>query len=81
MVSSVTFAINNYFMEHLEAWALDTATFKPMDNTFFIRPHSPQVFNNFLRHTRVDNVHPTTQFKTKREKECHLPFLGIDIYR
>jgi hypothetical protein len=71
-----TMGITNWFMAHLEAWELNTATLKTLDNKFLIRPHVPHEFDNVLCYIRANRNHPNTQSTTKRKKRGHLLFLG-----
>jgi hypothetical protein len=50
-----------------------------LDDTFFILPHGPKKLEEFLNH--FNGLHRNIQFTMETEKEGHLPFLDIDIYR
>jgi hypothetical protein len=72
-------------MENFEDRALQQATRKPLcsfryvDDTFVIWPHGPKKLEEFLDH--LNGLHRNIQFTMETEKEHHLPFLDIDIYR
>ncbi|GFG37926.1 hypothetical protein Cfor_07414 [Coptotermes formosanus] len=85
MGSPLSPVIANFFMEDFEERALQQATLKPlcwfryMDDTFVIWPHGPINLEEFLERLYV--LHRNIQFTMETEKEDHLPFLDIDIYR
>jgi hypothetical protein len=70
-------------MEDFEKKATEQATHKPLCwfryvyHTFVIWPHDQEKLTEFLEHLTV--LHNNIQFTM--EKEGHLPFLDIDIYR
>jgi hypothetical protein len=77
--------IANYFMEYFEEMALEAATHKPLcwfryvDDTFVIWPHGPGKLAEFLDH--LNGLHENIKFTMETERDGHLPFLDIDIYR
>jgi hypothetical protein len=72
-------------MEDFEWMALDRVPHKPLcwfryvDDTFVIWPHGPDRLRDFLDH--LNSVHQNIQFTMETERDGHLPFLDIDIYR
>jgi hypothetical protein len=50
-----------------------------VDDTFVIWPHGPGKLSEFLDH--VNSIHESIQFTMETERDGHLPFLDIDIYR
>jgi hypothetical protein len=85
MGSPLSPVIANYFMEYFEEMALESATYKPLcwfpyvDDTFVIWPHGPGKLAEFLDH--LNGLHENNKFTMETEKDGHLPFLDIDIYR
>jgi hypothetical protein len=85
MGSPLSHVIANYFMEYFEEMALESATYKPLcwfryvDDTFVIWPHGPGKLAEFLDH--LNGLHENIKFTMETEKDSHLPFLDIDIYR
>jgi hypothetical protein len=65
--------------------AIEQATHKPLrwyrfvDDTFVIWPHGQDKLLEFLSH--FIGLHKKIQFTMETEKDGHLPFLDIDIYR
>jgi hypothetical protein len=85
MGSPLSPVIANFYMEDFEEMALDRAPHKPLcwfcyvDDTFVIWPHSPDRLRDFLDH--LNSVHQSIQFTMEMERDSHLPFLDIEIYR
>ena len=83
MGSPLSPVIANFFVEDFEKKVLEQATHKPLcwfryvDDTFVIWPRGREKLTEFLTHLSV--FHTNIQFTM--EKEDHLPFLDIDIYR
>jgi hypothetical protein len=50
-----------------------------VDDTFVIWPHGPEKLERFLDH--LNGFHRNIQFTMEIEKDSHLPFLDIDIFR
>jgi hypothetical protein len=50
-----------------------------VDDTFVIWPHGPGRLSEFLDH--LNSIHESIQFTMETERDGHLPFLDIDIYR
>jgi hypothetical protein len=77
--------IANFYMEESEKKAIEQATHKPtcwyryVDDTFVIWPHKKDKLQEFLHH--INGLHKKIQFTIEIEKDGHLPFLAIDIYR
>jgi hypothetical protein len=77
--------IANFFMEDFEGMALDKAPYKPLcwfcyvDDTFAIWPHGPDRVRDFLDY--LNSVYQNIQLTMEMERDDHLPFLDIDIYR
>ena len=75
----------NFYMEEFEKKAIEQATYKPtcwyryVDDTFVIWPHGQDKLQEFLHH--INGLHKKIQFTMEIEKDGHLPFLDIDIYR
>jgi hypothetical protein len=78
-------AIANSFMEDVEKKAVEQSTHKPtcsyryVDDTFVIWPHGHGKLTEFLNH--LSGLHKKIQFTMETEKDGHLPYLDIDIYR
>ena len=72
-------------MEDFEKKAIEQATHKPVcwyryvDDTFVIWPHGRERLMEFLDH--LNSLHNNIEFTIEIEKDGHLPFLDIDIYR
>jgi hypothetical protein len=85
MGSPLSPVIANFYMEDFEEMALDWAPHKPhcwfcyMDNTFVIWPHGPNRLRDFLDH--LNSIHQSIQFTMETERDSHLPFLDINVYR
>jgi hypothetical protein len=85
MGSPLSPVIANYFMEYFEEMALESTTYMPLcwfryvDDTFVIWPHGPGKLAEFLDH--LNGLHENIRFTMETERDCHLPFLDIDIYR
>ena len=77
--------IANFYVEEFERKALERAPLKPtcwyryVDDTFVIWPHGQDKLQDFLNH--LNSLHNKIQFTIETEKDGHLPFLDIDIYR
>jgi hypothetical protein len=77
--------IANYFMEYFEEMALEAVThkslcwFRYVDDTFVIWAHGPGKLVEFLDH--LNGVHENIEFTMETERDSHLPFLDIYIYR
>jgi hypothetical protein len=50
-----------------------------MDDAFVIWSHKPDKLNDFLDH--LNGVHQNTLFSMEAERDSHVPFFDIDIYR
>jgi hypothetical protein len=85
MGSPLSPVIAKFYMEVFEDMALDRAPHKPLCwfcyvyDTFVIWPHGPDMHNDFLDH--LNGMHQNIQFTMETERDGHLPFLDIDIYR
>jgi hypothetical protein len=85
MGSPLSLVIANFYMEDFEEMACDRSPQKPLcwfryvDDTFVIWPHGPNRLGDLLDH--LNSIHQSIQFTMKRERDIHLPFLDIDIYR
>jgi hypothetical protein len=85
MGSSLSSVIVNFYMEIFEEIAFDRAPHKPLcwfryvDDTFVIWTHGPDRLRDFLDH--LNSIHQSIQFTMDTERDGHLPFLVIDIYR
>ena len=83
MGSPLSPVIANFIMEDFEKKAIEQATHKPVcwfryvDDTLIIWPHGQEKLTEFLNHP--SGHHNKIQFT--REKDGHLPFLDIDIYK
>ena len=53
--------------------------YRYVDDTFVIWPHGRDKLQDFLNH--INGLHKKIQFTMEIEKDGHLPFLDIDIYR
>jgi hypothetical protein len=76
--------IASFFMEGLENRALAQATHKTLClfryvDAFVIWTHGTEKLERFLDH--LNGLHGNIQFTVEMEKDGHLPFLGIDLYR
>jgi hypothetical protein len=77
--------IANFYMEVFKEMALDRAPHKPLcwfryvDDTFVIWPHGTNRLKGLLDH--LNGIHQNIQFTMETERDGHLPFLDIDIYR
>jgi hypothetical protein len=75
----------NFYMEDFEKKAIEQATHKPVcwyryvDDTFVIWPHGQDKLQEFLNH--LNGLHKKIQFTMETEKDGHLPFLDINIYK
>ncbi|KAJ4449929.1 hypothetical protein ANN_01336 [Periplaneta americana] len=75
----------NFYMQHFEHQALDSATHKPshffryVDDTFVVWPHGQDKLQEFLQH--LNSIHANIQFTMEVESEGSLPFLDIHIHR
>nr|XP_060615668.1 uncharacterized protein LOC132765391 [Anolis sagrei ordinatus] len=85
MGSPLSPVIANFYMEHFEEQALETATKKPtiwfryVDDTFTIWSHGEEELNRFLDH--LNSIHPNIQFTMEKENEGRLPFLDVLVIR
>jgi hypothetical protein len=85
MGSPLSPVIANFYMEEFEKKAIEQATHKPtcwyryVDDTFVIWPHGQDKLQEFLHH--INGLHKKIQFTMEIEKNGHLPFLDIDIYK
>jgi len=85
MGSTLSPVIANFYMEDFESRAIEQAPFKPkcwyryVDDTFVIWPHGLDKLQGFLDH--LNSLQDKIQFTIETEKDGHLPFLDIDIYR
>jgi hypothetical protein len=85
MGSPLSPVIANFYMEDFERKAIEQATHKPtcwyryVDDTFVIWTHGKEKLMEFLKH--LNGIHNSIQFSMEIEREGHLPFLDIDIYR
>jgi hypothetical protein len=85
MGSPLTLVIANFYMDVFEEMALDWAPqktlcwFRYVDDTFVIWPHGPDRLKDFLDH--LNGIHQNIQFTMETERDGHLPFMDIDIYR
>src|SRR5215469_1292483 len=85
MGSPLSPVIANFYMEEFEKKAIEQATNKPtcwyryVDDTFVIWPHGQDQLQEFLHH--LNGLHKNIQFTMEIEKDGHLPFLDIDVYR
>jgi hypothetical protein len=85
MGSSLSPVIANFYVEDFEKTTIEQATHKPacwyryVDDTFVIWPHGQDRLQDFLNH--INGLHKKIQFTMEIEKDGHLPFLDIDIYR
>jgi hypothetical protein len=81
----LSLVIAKFFMEHFEEMALEGVNQKPIcwlryvDDMFVIWPHGPGKLSDFLDH--LNSVHENIQFTMEMERNGHLPFLDIDMYR
>jgi hypothetical protein len=72
-------------MDNFEERALKQATQKPLywfhyvDDTFVILPHGTEKLERFL--DCLNGLHRNIQFTMEMEKDGHLPFLDIDVYK
>lgn len=76
--------IVNFFMEDLEDRALTQATHKPLClfryvDTFVIWPHETEKLERFF--DNLNGLRGNIQFTVQMEKDGHLPFLDIELYR
>jgi hypothetical protein len=73
--------IANFFMQYFEEVALEVTTHKPLwwfrylGDTFVIWPHGSGKLSEFLDHLN------SVQFIMETERNVHLTFFDIDIYR
>jgi hypothetical protein len=85
MGSPLSPVIANFFMEDFEKKAVEQSTHKPtcwyryVDDIFVIWPHGHDKLTEFLNH--LNGLHKKIHFTMETEKDGHLPFLDIDIYR
>nr|XP_060615776.1 uncharacterized protein LOC132765511 [Anolis sagrei ordinatus] len=85
MGSPLSPVIANFYMEHFEKQALETATKKPtiwfryVDDTFTIWSHGEEELNRFLDH--LNSIHPKIQFTMEKENEGRLPFPDVLVIR
>ena len=83
MGSPLSPVIANLFMKDFKKKAIEQATHKPVcrfryvDDTFVIWTHGQEKLTEFLNH--LNRLHNKIQFTM--EKEGHLAFLDLDIYR
>lgn len=83
MGSPLSPAIANFYMEHFEQAALETAIHKPthffryVDDTFVVWPHGKETLQEFLQH--LNGINSNIQFTMEVEKNGQLPFLDILI--
>jgi hypothetical protein len=77
--------IANFFIDDFEERTLKRATRKPLcwfryvDDTFVIWHHGPEKLEGFIGH--LNGLHRNIQFTMEKEKDAHLPYLDIDIYK
>jgi hypothetical protein len=77
--------ITNLFMKDFDERALKQVAHKSLCwfcyvvDTFVIWPHGPENVERFFDH--LNGLHRNIQFTMETEKDGHLPFLNIDIYR
>jgi hypothetical protein len=85
MGSPLSLVIAKFYMEDFKEKALDQAPHKPLcwfsyvDDTFIIWPHGPARLKDFLNH--LNNIYQCIQFTMEMERDSHLLFLEIGIYR
>jgi hypothetical protein len=85
MGSPLCLVITSFFVEDFEELAHEWAIHKPlswfhyMDDTSVIWPHDPNRLRDFLNH--LNNIQWNIQFVMEMERDSHLPFLAVDIYR
>lgn len=85
MGSPLSPAMANFFMEHFEERALNSAPLRPsvffryVDDIFMVWPHGVEALGNFVEH--MNNIHSNIQFTIETEEEGRLPFLDVLIQR
>jgi hypothetical protein len=85
MGSLLSLVIMNFLIEDLEERALAQAThkllcwFRYVGDTFVIWPQVTEKLERFLN--RLKGFHRNIQFTMETERDGHLPFLDIKIYR
>lgn len=85
MGSPISPSIANYFMEHFEEQALNSAPKKPklwlryVDDVFAVWSYGEDELLTFLNH--LNNQHPNIKFTIEKEKDGILPFLDVKIER
>ncbi|XP_054853995.1 uncharacterized protein LOC129342319, partial [Eublepharis macularius] len=85
MGSPLSPVIANFYMEHFEKTALESAPHKPsvwfrfVDDTFIIWSHGEEELMGFLNH--LNNIHLNIQFTMEKEIEGKLPFLDTWVIR
>ena len=83
MGSPVFADIANMVMEDVEERALATSPVKP----FFFKRYVDDVISAVAGNeaerlgSNLNSVEPSIQFTLKREKDRHLPFLDLNVYR
>jgi hypothetical protein len=74
-----------FFMEDFEEGALSGAVYKPhswffyINDTLVIWPHGSERQKDLLEY--LNSIHHNIQFTMETERDGHLPFLNICIYR
>jgi hypothetical protein len=85
MGSRPSAVIANFFNEDFEERALAHVThkslcwFRYVDDMFIISPHGTKNLERFLDY--FNELHRNIQFTIEMERDGHLPFLDIDIWR
>ena len=85
MDSPLSPVIANLYMEDFENKAIQQAIDKPnywykcVHDTFVIWPHGLDKLQEFLQH--INGLHKKIHFTMDIERDGHLPFLDIDMYR
>ena len=70
-------------MEDVEQKALATSPVKPFFWKRYVHDVISAVFGNEVERllSRLNSVEPSIQFTLEREKDRHLPFLGLNVSR
>ena len=85
MGSPLSPVTSNLFMDDFEERVLKQATHKPLcwlryvDDTSVIWTHGPERLEGSLDH--LNGLHRNILLTMETDKDCHLPFLDIGIYR
>jgi hypothetical protein len=85
MASPLSPVIADFFMENVEEMDLEGATHKPLcwfryvDDMFVIWHHGPGQLSEFPDH--LSSIHENIHLNMETERDGHLPFLDINIYR